>query len=130
MKRRLVWTVPVFIGCVIGFLYWLWIANSWGSSEWVEHNTYLDTVVGTQSPQRESEKAEVQLDHNGGDEHLSVPGAAQAEDSIVSRLDGSTPLKEAIQTIEPVDYTDPFDVTRNLFYGNQPNILRCTCLTI
>lgn len=115
MKRRAVWTVPVFLGCVLGVLYWSGVRNIAGNG-WMKQGGSFDAV---EEGQYNSGKAEVEW--TVGSESLKNSSTSVAEHIgehvVVGTEDGSIPLKETVQIAEPVDYTDPFDVTRNLFYG-------------
>ena len=115
MKRRFVWSAPVFVGFVVGVLYWLGIVSVW-SDGWLRESEYVDTA----SEIHRTETA------NNGSAAVIEP---VENSSIVTGHDGSTPLKETIHPVEPVDYTDPFDVTRNLFYGTLQNLFECKHLT-
>ena len=116
MKRRVVWTAPVFVGCVLGFLYWSGVGNIAGNG-WMKQGEIFDAVEEVQ--QYNSGKAEVEW--SVGSESLKNSSTSIAEqvgeNVVVGTGDGSIRLKETVQIVEPVDYTDPFDVTRNLFYG-------------
>jgi hypothetical protein len=116
MKRRVVWTAPVFVGCLLWFLYWLGVGNI-AVNDWMRQGEEFTAAAEVQP---KSGDAEVEWAGRGESlRNNSTSVVEQVGESIIAGTgDGSTPLKETVPLVEPVDYTDPFDVTRNLFYGN------------